>query len=694
VLRVQLAVAALALVLAGSAAAATVPPGFTDTLVAQGMSNPTAMALAPDGRIFVLQQGGSVRVIKNGQLLSTPFLTLTVDSQGERGLLGIAFDPAFATNHFIYLYYTVPTAPEHNRVSRFTANGDVAVPNSEHVLLDLDNLSSATNHNGGGLHFGPDGKLYLGVGENANGSNAQTLTNLLGKLLRFNSDGTIPTDNPFYATASGKNRAIWALGLRNPFTFGFQPGTGRLFINDVGQSTWEEIDEGAAGTNYGWPNTEGPTNDPQYKGPLYAYQHSSGTPTGCAITGGAFYNPQQVTFPASYVGNYFFGDLCAGWIYRLDPANGNGVTSFASGIPNPVDMIVTPGGDLLYLARGEGAVHRVGYGGGGPGPGPSISSFSPTSGAAGSTVVTINGANLGTATAVTFGVLAATFSVVSDTTLHATVPNGATTGPIAVTTPAGTAMSASSFTVTFTISGFSPTSGPPGATVTINGAGFSAFSSARFNGLAASTQVISSTQLQAIVPAGATTGPISVFRFGTPSTTTSATSFTVTGGGGGGGGSAPTISSFSPGSGPTGTSVGITGTNFTGATSVKFNGRAAVFGVDSGTHITATVPDGASSGRITVTTPAGTATSATNFTVTLSVTSFTPTSGLMGSNVYISGTGFSGVTGVTFNGTPAQFTPFGNTIVSAHVPPGATSGPIAVTTPAGTARSAASFTVR
>ena len=693
-LRVQLAVAALALVLAGSAVAATVPPGFTDTLVAQGMSNPTAMALAPDGRIFVLQQGGSVRVIKNGQLLSTPFLTLTVDSQGERGLLGIAFDPAFATNHFIYLYYTVPTAPEHNRVSRFTANGDVAVPNSEHVLLDLDNLSSATNHNGGGLHFGPDGKLYLGVGENANGSNAQTLTNLLGKVLRFNSDGTIPTDNPFYATASGKNRAIWALGLRNPFTFGFQPGTGRLFINDVGQSTWEEIDEGAAGTNYGWPNTEGPTNDPQYKGPLYAYQHSSGTPTGCAITGGAFYNPQQVTFPASYVGNYFFGDLCAGWIYRLDPANGNGVTSFASGIPNPVDMIVTPGGDLLYLARGEGAVHRVGYGGGGPGPGPSISSFSPTSGAAGSTVVTINGANLGTATAVTFGVLAATFSVVSDTTLHATVPNGATTGPIAVTTPAGTAMSASSFTVTFTISGFSPTSGPPGATVTINGAGFSAFSSARFNGLAASTQVISSTQLQAIVPAGATTGPISVFRFGTPSTTTSATSFTVTGGGGGGGGSAPTISSFSPGSGPTGTSVGITGTNFTGATSVKFNGRAVVFGVDSGTHITATVPDGASSGRITVTTPAGTATSATNFTVTLSVTSFTPTSGLMGSNVYISGTGFSGVTGVTFNGTPAQFTPFGNTIVSAHVPPGATSGPIAVTTPAGTARSAASFTVR
>src|SRR5439155_13430804 len=160
------------------------------------------------------------------------FLTLNVDSQGERGLLGIAFDPSFTTNHYVYLYYTVPIAPEHNRVSRFTANGDVAVPNSEQVLLDLDNLSSATNHNGGGLHFGPDGKLYLGVGENANGSNSQTLSNLLGKLLRFNSDGTIPTDNPFYATAAGKNRAIWALALANPFTLAVQPGTAPRWIGD------------------------------------------------------------------------------------------------------------------------------------------------------------------------------------------------------------------------------------------------------------------------------------------------------------------------------------------------------------------------------------------------------------------------------------------------------------------------------
>src|SRR5919202_4013617 len=133
---------------------ATVPSGFTDTIVASGLSNPTAMAFAPDGRIFVCQQGGQLRVIKNGQLLSTPFLTVTVDSAGERGLLGIAFDPNFTSNQFIYIYYTVPGAPAHNRVSRFTASGDVAAPGSELPILDLDPLSAATNHNGGAIHFG------------------------------------------------------------------------------------------------------------------------------------------------------------------------------------------------------------------------------------------------------------------------------------------------------------------------------------------------------------------------------------------------------------------------------------------------------------------------------------------------------------------------------------------------------------
>src|SRR5207248_1185562 len=257
--------AILPLVIAGSltfvspaVSAANLPSGFTEAQVGNNLSGPpTAMAFAPDGRLFVCQQNGQLRVIKNGSLLGTTFVTLTVDSSGERGLLGIAFDPNFATNHYLYVYYTVATSPIHNRVSRFTAAGDTAAPGSHAVILELNNLSSATNHNGGAIHFGPDGKLYIAVGENANGANSQTLSNLLGKMLRINSDGSIPTDNPFYNTATGSNRAIWALGLRNPFTFAFQPGTGRMFINDVGESTYEEINDGIAGSNYGWPITEG-----------------------------------------------------------------------------------------------------------------------------------------------------------------------------------------------------------------------------------------------------------------------------------------------------------------------------------------------------------------------------------------------------------------------------------------------------
>ncbi|HKU77586.1 MAG TPA: PQQ-dependent sugar dehydrogenase, partial [Pyrinomonadaceae bacterium] len=145
-----------------TAHSATLPAGFTETIIT-GLSSPTAMEIAPDGRIFVCQQGGSLRVIKNGVLLATPFVTLNVDPSGERGLLGIAFDPNFASNGFLYLYYTVPSTPRHNRVSRFTANGDVVVPGSESIILELDNLSSAQNHNGGAIHFGPDGKLYVAV---------------------------------------------------------------------------------------------------------------------------------------------------------------------------------------------------------------------------------------------------------------------------------------------------------------------------------------------------------------------------------------------------------------------------------------------------------------------------------------------------------------------------------------------------
>ena len=339
--------------------AATLPPGFTETII-QGLSRPTAMEIAPDGRILVCEQGGRLRVIKNGALLATPFMILNVDSNGERGLLGIAFDPLFALNNSLYVYYTVPATPRRNRVSRFTANGDVVVPGSETVILELENLSSATNHNGGAIHFGPDGKLYVAVGENANTDNSQTLSNRLGKVLRINSDGTIPSDNPFFNVATGANRSIWALGLRNPFTFAFQPGTGRMFINDVGAGSFEEINDGIAGSNYGWPNSEGPTTNPAFRSPLFSYAHGGTATTGCAIAGGAFYNPLNVQFPASFFGKYFFADLCTGWIRTFDPATGT-AAGFATGIVQPVDLKVGIDGSLYYLSinGASGFVSRV-----------------------------------------------------------------------------------------------------------------------------------------------------------------------------------------------------------------------------------------------------------------------------------------------------------------------------------------------
>ncbi len=352
--------------------AATLPANFTETQLASGLSSPTAMAFAPDGRLFVCQQGGQLRVIKNGALLAAPFVTIAVDSNGERGLLGVAFDPDFATNQFVYVYYTSPTPQVHNRVSRFTAsagNPDVAAAGSEVPIFDLNNLSVATNHNGGAIHFGPDGKLYIAVGENANPANAQSIGNVLGKVLRINSDGSIPGDNPttfpgIAGSPTGNNRAIWSVGLRNPFTFTFQPGTGRMFINDVGQNAWEEINDGLAGSNYGWSICEGACVPPNanLRDPLFQYGHGISPTTGCAITGGAFYNPTAVNFPVEYVDKYFFAEFCSGWIRRFDPGTGT-ATAFATGISNPVDLIVTADGSLYYLARGSGAVFRVRFNG-------------------------------------------------------------------------------------------------------------------------------------------------------------------------------------------------------------------------------------------------------------------------------------------------------------------------------------------
>src|SRR5687767_1631116 len=249
---------------------ATLPAGFSEDVIATGLSQPTAMAFAPDGRLFVAEQTGALRVIKNNQLLQQPFLDLETDARGERGLLGIAFHPRFHRKPWIYVYYTVPgdeNTPAHNRVSRFRAAGDAAVQGSEQLILDLDPLTGATNHNGGAIHFGPDGRLYVATGENDVEGNAPSLSSRLGKILRINADGSIPADNPFYTRASGDNRAIWAIGLRNPFNFAFDRASARMFINDVGWRTWEEINEGVRAANYGWPATEGPTTRRHIRAP-------------------------------------------------------------------------------------------------------------------------------------------------------------------------------------------------------------------------------------------------------------------------------------------------------------------------------------------------------------------------------------------------------------------------------------------
>ncbi|MBP3956867.1 PQQ-dependent sugar dehydrogenase [Gemmata sp. G18] len=334
--------------------------GFTESVLASGLVQPTAMALAPDGRIFVAEKAGALRVVQNGSVLATPFLTVGVDTASERGLIGVALDPNFAANNFIYVYYTT-SGTLVNRVSRFVANGNTAA-GPETILLD--NIPSTNgNHNGGALVFGADGKLYVGVGDAGVSSNSQSLTNVSGKVLRINSDGTIPSDNPFFGTATGDNRAIYALGLRNPFTMAVQPGTGRLLINDVGGTQFEEVNQGAVGANYGWPTTEGdfdPAALPGFTRPVYAYAHGSGPLQGNSIAGGAFYNPTTASFPGAFVGDYYFADFVSSRIFLRDESSG-AVTTFAdptagSGV---VDLDVLPDGRLLYLSLNTGRIYQI-----------------------------------------------------------------------------------------------------------------------------------------------------------------------------------------------------------------------------------------------------------------------------------------------------------------------------------------------
>lgn len=400
---------------AGPAAAATTPSGFVDQKVAT-VGAPTALAFTPDGQMLVTTQQGKLNVYKSGALVKEGALSLPASqlcSNSERGLLGLAVDPDFATSRQIYVYYTFnksgqcptsqPTnlANPVNRVSSFVLpKSNVVDLASEKVLVD-NMPSPAGNHNAGDLHFGKgeDKNLYVSVGDGgcdyANNSGCAGSNDasrdphvLLGKILRVTRDGAVPADNPYATTGDrcalpGKTTAgrqcqeTYASGLRNPFRFAVDPDapSTRLFINDVGQGKWEEIDEGKAGSDYGWNLREGfcayntTTGCRTTPGATVNGQtdpvHSYGRDIGASITGGAFV-PNGV-WPGSYDSSYLFGDFVSGKIFRLSPNGSGGYTrsDFVTGVGSAVAMTFGPynGTQALYYTSytNGGEIHRLSH---------------------------------------------------------------------------------------------------------------------------------------------------------------------------------------------------------------------------------------------------------------------------------------------------------------------------------------------
>lgn len=352
------------------AGADLLPAGFSQTLVPGLGLNPTAIRVAPDGRVLVLEHvdtgpntgTGTIRVVENGVALATPMLSIPVERGGnQEGLQDVAFHPDFPATPYLYVSYTSATPEPHNRVSRWLVSGNSAI-GSEEVIFELPAYPGTTDvHFGGSMVFGSDGKLYLATGDYQDATLVQRFDTLFGKVLRLNDDGTVPTDNPFYTTLTNDFRAIYALGFRNPWKMAHDPVTGAIHIQDVGPANWEEVNVLAAGANYGWPVVEGPGGGGTYTDPLRAFNHESGTPFACAIVGGDFYRPDNATFPADYVGDYFVGEFCNSWIYRIDLATGDLIefsdetealpADRCSACGELLDLKVAPDGDLWQLRR-------------------------------------------------------------------------------------------------------------------------------------------------------------------------------------------------------------------------------------------------------------------------------------------------------------------------------------------------------
>ena len=375
-------VAVLLLVAPLVARAGTPEPGFADTLVIQFLPQPTALAFLPDGRMLVTEKGGDLVRVDSGS--PTTLATIPVCSGSEMGLLGVAVDPAFATNGFVYLYRTKPpvggcgsSSGRFNQVVRVTVSGNTAGSLAE---LVTGIATDGGNHDGGVLRIGPDQKLWVGAGDSGIGDNqggpgsstnpySQDLGSLNGKVLRVNLDGTVPGDNPLVSTV-GAAGEVWAYGFRNPFRMTFDDATGRLWIGDVGDLTVEEVDIGVAGGNYGWPRCEGdlqgPPNAPTpcvYGGdvaPVFTYPHGGGDSLGTCVIGGTFAGAAFAT----RAGDYVFGDCTSSDVY-IAPVNGtrdgfSGAPSLvSSNAGTPADFVTGPDGAVYYTAVGSGQVRRL-----------------------------------------------------------------------------------------------------------------------------------------------------------------------------------------------------------------------------------------------------------------------------------------------------------------------------------------------